>query len=316
MIISSRFLRRWYLLICFLFSGVFGGEGVLPAEVQASIAAKHAVRTGVVYRDYLEALEVRFRSAEAEGDIDLMVLIADERDAPGEGEGPLELIKERDGLEAGLLRAERERQKDILAALKALRVDAGPEEGPDTALEELIEAAETELAGPLLGPSILPEDFFAPEQKASWRMRLPYGRRENRSGPESVEGERMFRLHQEPDHFLVISRDLVLLEEVEYLLSWEAREVKNDALAEEAGEPAVYAVGFGISDARYRTLLATAEAQGRRTVWEMAPPPAGSEWEEQQGILKTGRHMDQLMFRTSTGTGEWELRNLQIRRIY
>ncbi|MCC5845336.1 MAG: hypothetical protein JJU05_13895 [Verrucomicrobia bacterium] len=308
----TRSLRRWNLLVCLVSFGAFAGEDLLPPDVRESIARQHAVRLEVVYRDYQEALEARFRAAEAAGDIDLMVEIADERDAPGEGETPEDLLVERDALQAGLVRVERTRNERILAELKRLR---DSDEG-HADVEEAAAALEAELAEPPLGPSLLPEDFFSPEQNAEWRMRLPYGQRENRSGPAAEEGETFFRIHQEPGHFLVISRELVLLEGVDYHLSWEARGVRPDTLAEEEGEPAVYAVGFGISDARYRTLVSGANARVNRTVWQMAPAPVDSEWVEQRGVLRTGPHMDQLMFRTSTGTGEWQLRNLQIRRVY
>lgn len=306
-------LRLGFCTLVFFGSpGFFAGEALLPEDLQASIARQQAVRLEVVHRDYREALEARFRAAEEVGDIDLMVVIADERDAPGMGETPEELRVERDVLQGALLRAERKRDERILAALKELR---DPQE-ENVDLEAAVTALETRLAEPLLGPPLLAEDFFSPAQRPEWRMRLPYGRRENRSGPDEVDGELIFRIHQEPGHFLVISRDFPLLEEAEYHLSWEARGLRQDMETEQPEEPAVYAVGFGISDARYRALRAGAGTRLNRTVWEMAPAPAGPEWEAQEGSVRVGPHMDQLMFRTSTGTGVWELRDLQIRRVY
>jgi hypothetical protein len=304
----------WVIFAAGLLSAIrlFGGEGLLPEDVRNSIARQHEVRMEVVQRDYREALDARFRLAEEDGDIDLMVLIADERDTPLEGDAPEELLTERDHLQAAVLRAERKRDQRILKELKLLR--DGERAGDD--LRAAIAELETRLAGPLLGPPLLPEDFFAVEHRPEWRFRLPYGRRENRSGPVFMDGEAVFTVHQEPDHFLLISRDLALLPEVTYHLSWEARSLRAVADEEETGEPAVYALGFGISDGRYRALLSAARTRLNRTVWEIAPAPVDSEWVRQEGTLRTGPEMNQFMIRTSTGTREWALRNLQIRRVY
>lgn len=55
-----------------------------PPSGSPTLQQQHAARIEQVFSEYRKRLDLRFRTAEEAGDIDLMVLIADEKDAPGE----------------------------------------------------------------------------------------------------------------------------------------------------------------------------------------------------------------------------------------
>lgn len=296
------------LMICLFPPAIRAGEALLSGQDRQEIEQRQEERRREVFSEYRKRLDERFRTSETEGDIDLMVLIADERDEPGSGPAPVELLAERDGLQEALLRLERARLEDILEKIKAAEMRD----------EEAIEELERQIAAPLLGVCILPPDAFSTAQRMEWRVRMPRGRSENRTGlhMDEVEQVQTFRMHQDSRNPLMVSRDLTLLAGADYELTWRARSVQESADEDIAPESGAYSIGFGISDVRYQSLPASEKARLTRTVQEIAPAPLHREWQEQRGVLRAGRHMDQLIFRISSGGGEWEIRDLQIRRLY
>jgi len=296
---------------------ILAGETLLDEAVRAEIARAHEERLAELFSEYRKQLDERFRAPETQGDIELMVLIADERDDPGSGPPPIELLGERDHLQWGRLRAERTRQRDILNRLVARLAEADVHEIPQ--LQSAIETMETKIAGPLLGECILPADAFSPAQRLEWRILIPRGRSMNRTGLEAAEGEQtapVLRIHQDERQPLLINRDLPLLQGADYELTWQARLDLERTGGDSVPVAGAYSIGFGVSDRRFQSLPAEEKANLIRTVLEIAPAPQHGEWQEQRGVLRAGRHMNQLILRISSGEGEWKIRNLEIRRIH
>jgi len=305
------------LMYCLCAPPLRAAETLLSETGRLEIERSHSERREEVFSEYRKRLDERFRTSEEAGDIDLMVLISDERDAPGAGETPAELLRERDELQGWLLRLERKRSRDVLDRLLSLRENAGETAAPD--LHAAIQALEEQLSAPILGNNVLPEDVFSHKRAGEWRILLPRGREMNRTGlqKDGNDGETpALRLHQDRRHPLLLSRELKMPGTADYELRWEARALSNipsEAADQQAG---AYAIGFGVSDQAYQALPPQIKNGLTRTVLEIAPAPLGQEWQAYRGTLQSGEHMDQLMLRISSGEAEWEIRSLQIRRIY
>lgn len=121
-------------------------------------------------------------------------------------------------------------------------------------------------------------------------------------------------MHQDPDRALLISRPFALLPDADYLIRWRARSLVE--LDGEVTDEGAYSIGFAISQERFHQLSDDERGALTRTVQEISPAPRSTEWQQLEGVLRTGPHMDQLIFRISSGTGEWWIDQLEIRRLY
>ncbi|MCC5850501.1 MAG: hypothetical protein JJU29_20635 [Verrucomicrobia bacterium] len=335
------------LQLCFL--TLFAQEnGELPLTQQYQTAVRqarsaHEARTEQLMQMYTAHLDRLIESARPRGEIEKIVLYLDEKENPGVGDTPRELLSVRQSLTQQRERLENELQKELLR-IETYYANALEREiqektragdiGRAVALTEILKESRERLAllepgdeedqpttrDLRLGPNILRDGNLDDANEDHWRFTVPGER--NRTGfhtesRQEAGGQRnkVLRFQQDERRAAGVSRSINLKANTTYLVRWRVRLNAPWRHGIELRGKGTYNIGLRIPSRTWQRLPEARRLQLRPVAQRGFYLPDNTQWRVMETRLLAREEMSEFFISVSSGEGDLLIDDIEIMEI-